>query len=97
MSNSDLDSSNIEGNAIEIAGAMLESAEAVVDTQFGAGYAEKHPAIVAGFVQACATFYLAERIADSLQSLTSNAEGMHICADSIRISLDDLVRVIPRD
>lgn len=77
MSNDDLDVSAIEGNAIETAGAMLESAEALIDTQFGAGYAEKHPVIVAGFVQACALVYLADRAGGALRELAADMVGRH--------------------
>lgn len=67
------DISNIDGIAIDTAGAMLESAEAVIDTQFGTGYAEKHPVIVAGFVQACALVYFADRVSVALESLHPDA------------------------
>ena len=72
------DISNIEGLAIDTAGAMLESAEAVIDTQFGTGYAERHPALVAGFVQACAMVYHAERAGGAQNELANEVEGIQL-------------------
>lgn len=70
-----LDISDIEGNAIETAGAMLESAESVIDTQFGTGYAEKHPALLAGFIQASALIYSADRLAASARDVAQSGKG----------------------
>jgi len=48
----------------------LSEAEEKVDGQFGTGYAEKHPAAVAGFVNACAAVYQAERMNDAAQKIS---------------------------
>lgn len=47
--------------------SFLESAEHCIDLQFGAGHAAKHPVLVAGFLQASALLYLAERIAERME------------------------------
>lgn len=54
--------SEIETEATTTAVSFMESADSWIDGQFGAGYAEKHPTLVAGFMQACAIVYLAERV-----------------------------------
>lgn len=51
----------------ETAMSFLESAEHCIDLQFGAGFAAKHPVLVAGFLQASALLYLAERIAERME------------------------------
>ena len=78
MSNRALKVSDIESLAIETVAMMLESAESVVDTQFGAGYAERHPALVAGFVQACAMVYHAERAGGAQNELANEVEGIQL-------------------
>lgn len=70
--------SDIEDIAIATTTDLLESAEGIVDTQFGTGYAEKHPAVTAGCVQALAIVYLAEKLTHRL--------GQH--ADDIRFQLE---------
>lgn len=57
-----LNITDMEGAAVESVAGFLESAEYCIDQQFGAGHAAKHPALVAGFVQASALVYLAERL-----------------------------------
>lgn len=56
--------SELEVSAGDTAMGFLESAEHCIDLQFGSGFAAKHPALVAGFLQASALLYLAERIAE---------------------------------
>jgi hypothetical protein len=59
--------SELEVSAGDTAMSFLESAEHSIDLQFGAGHAARHPAIVAGFLQASALVYLAERIAERME------------------------------
>ena len=44
----------------------LGEAEAAIDEELGAGYAEKHPALIAGFLTACATVYAAHLIENAI-------------------------------
>lgn len=43
----------------------LEESEQILDRQFGAGYAEKNPSMLVGFLAACSTVYAAERMQDA--------------------------------
>lgn len=52
----------IEIEATTTTVSNMEAAELWIDKQFGAGHAEKNPALVAGFMQSCAVIYLAERV-----------------------------------
>jgi hypothetical protein len=54
--------SEMEVSAVDTAMSFLESAEHCIDLQFGTGFAAKHPVLVAGFLQASALLYLAERM-----------------------------------
>lgn len=60
--------------AFEEANTTLESADFEIDRFYGAGYAEKHPAVVAGYLQAVATFYLADSVRADLRVLASELE-----------------------
>lgn len=53
----------------------LTEAESAINGQFGGDYAERHPAAVAGYLNACATVYQAHLLADHLASV-SNAIAM---------------------
>lgn len=79
--------SDIEAEATTAAVSFLESAESWIDGQFGAGYAEKHPAMVAGYMQACAMVYQAQRIGRSMDDL---AAGLRASADAVATRLDSL-------
>lgn len=63
----DVDISELEVSAGDTAMSFLESAEHCIDLQFGAGFAARHPVLVAGFVQASALIFLAERIAERME------------------------------
>lgn len=62
-----VDISELEVSVCDTAMSFLESAEHSIDLQFGAGFAARHPALVAGFLQASALLYLAERIAERME------------------------------
>ena len=63
----DVTISELEVSACDTAMSFLETAEHCIDLQFGTGHAARHPAIVAGFLQASALVYLAERIAERME------------------------------
>lgn len=63
----DVDISGLEVSTGDTAMSFLESAEHCIDLQFGAGFAVRHPVLVAGFVQASALIFLAERIAERME------------------------------
>lgn len=60
--NTGINLSEIETEAITTTVSNMEAAEFWIDKQFGAGYAEKHQDLVAGFMQSCALVYFAERV-----------------------------------
>lgn len=62
-----VDISELEVSACDTAMSFLESAEHSIDLHFGAGFAARHPVLVAGFVQASAMVFLAERIAERME------------------------------
>lgn len=68
----------------------LDGVHDLVDGKFGEGYAAKHPAMLAGCVQACAVFYLAYRLSNE----TDLTDGVALVADLLTTrlnSLDDAV------
>lgn len=86
-----LDLNSLATEAITTASDFLEAAESWVDNQFGNGYAEKHPAVVAGFLHACAQVYQAHRVALSLDEVAA-ALGTFADVLATRIdSIDDAV------
>lgn len=70
----------IESQAPLAVGFWLEQAEAAVRAQSGAGEAEKHPAVVAAFMAACATVYAAERQVDAADRIR---DGLLAVADAM--------------
>lgn len=58
----------------------------VIDGKFGDGYAAKHPAVLAGCMQACAVFYLAERLSGD----TALTDAIATVADLLATRLDTL-------
>lgn len=69
----------IASRAADPIGSWLIECEDRIDTQFGAGCAEKHPGAVAALANACATVYAAHLIADYLGSI---ANGIETAADA---------------
>jgi hypothetical protein len=59
----DVNLERLEDGAMQSVYELLDDAIDLIDGKFGDGYAAKHPALLAGFMQAHATFYLAERLA----------------------------------
>lgn len=45
----------------------LESADHAIDLMYGQGFAEKHPQLVAGYLQAAAIAYLANLLGDRVE------------------------------
>ena len=76
---------NIEGIAIETTAMMLESAEGIIDTQFGTGYAEKHPVITAGYIQATAIVYAVQKLTNAL---SQDVEGIRFQLERLGGALD---------
>lgn len=90
-----IDLNSLATEAIATASDFLEAAESWVDNQFGSGYAEKHPALVAGFLQACALTYQAHRVAISLDDLAAAfgtfAEVLATHIESIDEAVDGII------
>ena len=74
----------IELEAFEAVANAMESAEHAIDTQFGAGYAEKHPVMIAGYLQAVAVTYLADIISGHLRELVCELEGVKLTVEEVR-------------
>lgn len=68
----------IELEAFEAVANAMESAEHAIDTQFGTGYAEKHPAMIAGYLQAVAITYLADSLRPALRGIVMELEGVKL-------------------
>lgn len=91
MSNADaVNISELENAAMQSVCCMVASMNDVINEEFGTGYAEKHPAMLAGLVQACAIFYLAERLSGD----TSLTDGLATVADLLATRLDTLDHAI---
>lgn len=76
----------IETAAVQSVADVLDTLHDWVDGKFGEGYAAKHPAMLAGCVQACAVFYLAERLSGD----TALTDGVALVADLLATRLDAL-------
>lgn len=78
--------SGIKDAAIQAVLDTLDTLHDVVDGKFGEGYTAKHPAMLAGCVQACAVFYLAERLSGD----TALTDGVALVADLLATRLDTI-------
>lgn len=78
--------SQIEDAAMQSVYESLGNLQDVIDGKFGDGYAAKHPAMLAGCVQAHAIFYLAERLSGD----TALTDGLATVADLLETRLDSL-------
>lgn len=76
----------IEDAAMQTVYESLDDLQDVIDGRFGEGYAAKHPAMLAGCVQAHAIFYLAERLSGD----TALSDGLATVADLLATRLDTL-------
>lgn len=76
----------LEGAAVQSVVGVLDTLHDWVDGKFGEGYAAKHPAMLAGCVQASAIFYLAERLSGD----TALTDGLATVADLLATRLDTL-------
>lgn len=76
----------LEDAAVQAVYESLGTLQDLVDGQFGEGYAAKHPAMLAGCVQAAAVFYLAERLSGD----TALTDGLATVADLLATRLDTL-------
>lgn len=75
--------SDIELEAFEAVANAMESAEHAIDTQFGTGYAEKHPAMLAGYLQAVAITYLADSLRPALREIVVELDGVRMSIDEV--------------
>lgn len=73
----------IESTAPSAVSFWLGEADTFIDGEYGRDYAEKHPAVVAGFLTACAMVYQAERMNDAahkvnraLLAIADSLEGL---------------------
>ena len=73
--------------AIDTAHDYLRGAVAAIDTQFGDGYAQKHPALVGAFLQAAAIDFHAASVAVKLQEV---AQALDAAGDVVSTALDQL-------
>lgn len=80
----------IESMATAAATFWLSDAESAVNSQFGGGYAEKHPAVVAGYVSACAVVYQTERANDAAERIR---DGLLAVADALQSAGDPRIGV----
>lgn len=78
--------SQLEDAAMQAVYESLGNLQDVIDGKFGEGYAAKHPAMLAGCVQAHATFYLAERLSGD----TAISDNLATVADLLATRLDTL-------
>ncbi|MDP3494220.1 MAG: hypothetical protein Q8R82_14000 [Hyphomonadaceae bacterium] len=76
----------LEDAAMQSVYELLGTLQDLIDGKFGEGYAAKHPAILAGCVQASAIFYLAERLSGD----TALTDGLATVADLLATRLDTL-------
>ncbi|MDK9704010.1 MAG: hypothetical protein OEL20_12810 [Sulfuritalea sp.] len=87
MSNADgVNITQLEDAAMQSVYESLGTLQDLIDGKFGEGYAAKHPAMLAGCVQACATFYLAERLSGD----TALTDNLATVADLLATRLDTL-------
>lgn len=70
----------IEAQAVTTVSAWLGQAEADINGQFGSAYAEKHPALLVGFLSSCAMVYAAERQVDVADRVR---DGLLAIADTL--------------
>jgi hypothetical protein len=61
--------------AFETVANAMESAECAIDGQFCPGFAEAHPVLIAGYLQAVAITYLADAIGARLHKVLCALEG----------------------
>lgn len=76
----------LEDAAMQTVYESLGTLQDVIDGRFGEGYAAKHPAMLAGCVQAHAIFYLAERLSGD----AALSDGLATVADLLATRLDTL-------
>jgi hypothetical protein len=65
-----------ELEAFESVANTMESAEYAIDSQFGAGFAEKHPELIGDYLQAVAITYQADTVGAKLDQVLGELEGM---------------------
>lgn len=75
-----------EDVAMQTVYESLGNLQDVIDGKFGEGYAAKHPAMLAGCVQAHAIWYLAERLSGD----TVLTDNLATVADLLATRLDSL-------
>jgi hypothetical protein len=78
----------IESTAPSAVSFWLGEAETRIDGHFGRDYAEKHPAVVSGFIAACATVYQAERINDAAHKVN---RALFAVADALETLRDPMM------
>lgn len=87
MSNADgANIAQLEDAAVQSVVGVLDTLHDLVDGKFGDGYAAKHPAMLAGCLQASAIFYLAERLSGG----TLQTDALATIADLLATRLDTL-------
>lgn len=82
--NSSVNLSDIEANAVCAVTGFMDEGERLIDEAFGDGHAKKAPALLAGYLQACALMYLTER----LVGLDQIAAAVASAGDALSARLD---------
>lgn len=80
------DLTQIEDAAVQDTWSALDTLHDLLDGKFGDEYSAKHPAMLAGCVQACAIFYLAGRLSTD----TVLTDKLATLADLLATRLDSL-------
>ena len=73
-----------ELESFESVANAMESAEHAIDSQFGPGFAEEHPVLIAGYLQAAAITYLANTIGARLHQVLVDVESMKAAIAGVR-------------
>ncbi len=73
-----------ELEAFESVANAMESAEHAIDSQFCPGFAEEHPVLIAGYLQAAAITYLADTIGARLHQVLADVESMKMAIAGVR-------------
>lgn len=76
--------SEIEAQAEIAINGFVDEGQRCIDKKFGAGHAKAAPALLAGYVQACALHYLTER----LVGLDQIAEAIAVAGNALAVRLD---------
>lgn len=76
-----------EGSSPDAVEHYLHEAISRIDAQMGEGFSGRHPELVAAFVQACATHYLAQAAGDQSSRMKAAVDqAAHEIAHQLRVA-----------